>query len=142
MFAGSEFYRFLQPKGQTHSCIALQPCNNSSQVVPENGNTGSLESTDFFFFPFFGEQKWSKGKVRDKLNNLVLFDKATYDKLCKEVPNYKLVTPAVVCGCLARAALQELLSRGLIKLVSKHRAQVIYTRNTKGGDAPAAGEDA
>jgi hypothetical protein len=27
-------------------------------------------------------------------------------------------------------------------LVSKHRAQVIYTRNTKGGDAPAAGEDA
>uniref|UniRef100_A0A2K5KG98 Uncharacterized protein n=1 Tax=Colobus angolensis palliatus TaxID=336983 RepID=A0A2K5KG98_COLAP len=30
----------------------------------------------------------------------------------------------------------------LIKLVSKHRAQVIYTRNTKGGDAPAASEDA
>uniref|UniRef100_A0A8I5NRH3 40S ribosomal protein S25 n=1 Tax=Papio anubis TaxID=9555 RepID=A0A8I5NRH3_PAPAN len=45
-------------------------------------------------------------------------------------------------GSLARAALQELLSKGLIKLVSKHRAQVIYTRNTKGGDAPAAGEDA
>ena len=88
------------------------------------------------------KKKWSKGKVWDKLNNLVLFDKATYDKLCKEVPNYKLVTPAVVCGCLARAALQELLSKGLIKLVSKHRAQVIYTRNTKGGDAPAAGEDA
>uniref|UniRef100_A0AC11BRX4 Ribosomal protein S25 n=1 Tax=Ovis aries TaxID=9940 RepID=A0AC11BRX4_SHEEP len=88
------------------------------------------------------------GKVRDKLNNLVLFDKATYDKLCKEVPNYKLITPAVVSerlkirGSLARAALQELLSKGLIKLVSKHRAQVIYTRNTKGGDAPAAGEDA
>ncbi|XP_067559083.1 small ribosomal subunit protein eS25-like [Pseudorca crassidens] len=94
------------------------------------------------------KKKWSKGKARDKLNNLVLFDKATYDKLCKEVPNYKLVTPAVVserlkiCGSLARAALQELLSKGLIKLVSKHRAQVIYTRNTKGGDAPAAGEDA
>ena len=120
-----------------------------SQVVPEKGNNGSLESTDFFFlFFFFGEQKWSKGKVRDKLNNLVLFDKATYDKLCKEVPNYKLITPAVVSerlkirGSLARAALQELLSKGLIKLVSKHRAQVIYTRNTKGGDAPAAGEDA
>ncbi|KAI4542347.1 hypothetical protein MG293_007726 [Ovis ammon polii] len=30
------------------------------------------------------KKKWSKGKVRDKLNNLVLFDKATYDKLCKE----------------------------------------------------------
>ncbi|CAJ0953491.1 unnamed protein product [Ranitomeya imitator] len=91
--------------------------------------------------------KWSKGKVRDKLNNLVLFDKATYDKLCKEVPNYKLITPAVVSerlkirGSLARAALQELLNKGLIKLVSKHRAQVIYTRNTKGGDAPAGTEE-
>ncbi|XP_019326016.1 PREDICTED: 40S ribosomal protein S25 [Aptenodytes forsteri] len=99
-------------------------------------------------FPHASRHKWSKGKVRDKLNNLVLFDKATYDKLCKEVPNYKLITPAVVSerlkirGSLARAALQELLSKGLIKLVSKHRAQVIYTRNTKGGDAPAAGEDA
>ncbi|CAD7673884.1 unnamed protein product [Nyctereutes procyonoides] len=54
----------------------------------------------------------------------------------REVPNYKLMTPAVVTerlkiqGSLARAALQELLT------------QVIYTRNTKGGDAPAAGEDA
>jgi small subunit ribosomal protein S25e len=45
-------------------------------------------------------------------------------------------------GSLARGALQELLSKGLIKLISKHRVQVIYTRNTKGGDAPAAGEDA
>uniref|UniRef100_A0A8C6DRF4 40S ribosomal protein S25 n=1 Tax=Moschus moschiferus TaxID=68415 RepID=A0A8C6DRF4_MOSMO len=94
------------------------------------------------------KKKWSKGKRWDKLNNPVLFDKATYDKLCKEVLNYKLITPAVISerlkirGSLARAALQELLSKGFIKLVSKHRAQVIYTRNTKGGDAPAAGENA
>ncbi|XP_037591157.1 40S ribosomal protein S25-like [Cebus imitator] len=94
------------------------------------------------------KKKWSKGKVWDKLNNLVLFDKATYDKLCKEVPNYKLITPAVVSeklkiqGFLARAAIQEFLGKGLIKLVLKHIAQVIYTRNTKGGEAPAAGKDA
>merc|ERR1711964_689378 len=83
------------------------------------------------------KKKWSKGKVRDKLNNLVLFDQATYDKLYKEVPAYKLITPAVVSerlkirGSLARNALQELLAKGMIKLVSKHRAQLIYTRNTK-----------
>uniref|UniRef100_A0A673SVW2 40S ribosomal protein S25 n=1 Tax=Suricata suricatta TaxID=37032 RepID=A0A673SVW2_SURSU len=88
----------------------------------------------------------SRGKVRDKLNDLVLFDKATYDQLHKEVPNYKLIIPAVaserleIWGFLTREALQELLSRRLIEPVSKHRAQVIYTRNTKGGDAP--GEDA
>lgn len=65
--------------------------------------------------------------MRDKLNNLVLFDKATYDKLCKEVPNYKLITPAVVSerlkirGSLARAALQELLSKGENSEMEKKR---------------------
>lgn len=63
-------------------------------------------------------QKWSKGKVRDKLNNQVLFDKATYEKLLKEVPAYKLITPSVVSerlkirGSLARKALDELIQKG------------------------------
>ena len=33
------------------------------------------------------KKKWSKGKVRDKLNNLVLFDKPTMEKLMKEGRN-------------------------------------------------------
>ncbi|KAL3885812.1 hypothetical protein ACJMK2_025848 [Sinanodonta woodiana] len=84
------------------------------------------------------KKKWSKGKVRDKLNNLVLFDKATYEKLYKEVPSYKLITPSVVSerlkvrGSLAKQALRELHAKGLIKLVSKHHSQLIYTRATKG----------
>ena len=67
---------------------------------------------------FLAEQKWSKGKVRDKLNNLILFDKATYDKMLKEVPSYKLITPSVVSerlkvrGSLAKQALRELHSKG------------------------------
>merc|ERR1719431_816490 len=86
------------------------------------------------------KKKWSKGKSRDKLNNLVLFDKATYDKLYKEVLSYKLITPSVVSerlkvrGSLARFALQELEGKGLIRLVDKHHAQFIYTRNTKAED--------
>merc|ERR1712141_974002 len=82
------------------------------------------------------KKKWSKGKVRDKLNNLILFDKPTYEKLYKEVPNYKLITPAVVSerlkirGSLARRALIELKSKGLIKEVVKRSSQVIYTRAT------------
>lgn len=31
------------------------------------------------------KKKWSKGKVRDKLSNAVLFDKPSYEKLYKEV---------------------------------------------------------
>merc|ERR1719192_2146626 len=80
------------------------------------------------------KKKKSKGKTRDKLNNLVLFDKATYDKLIKEVPTYKLITPAIVSerlkvrGSLARKALQELKEKGLIRQVVQHSAQTIYTR--------------
>merc|ERR1711976_278036 len=83
------------------------------------------------------KKKWSKGKARDKLNNLVLFDKNTYDKLYKEVPTYKLITPSIVSerlkvrGSLSRRALGELEGKGLIKLVSAHRSQIIYTRVTK-----------
>merc|ERR1712172_71017 len=80
------------------------------------------------------KKKWSKGKTRDKLNNLVLFDKGTYDKLYKEVPTYKLITPSIVSerlkvrGSLARRALIELMEKGLIKQVVAHSSQMIYTR--------------
>merc|ERR1712080_304574 len=83
------------------------------------------------------KKKWSKGKTRDKLNNLVLFDKAAYEKLLKEVPTYKLITPSIVSerlkvrGSLARKALDELTQKGLIKQVVQHHAQTIYTRVTK-----------
>merc|ERR1711993_122173 len=83
------------------------------------------------------KKKWSKGKTRDKLNNLILFDKATYEKLYKEVPSYKLITPSVVSerlkvrASLARLALEELVEKGLIKEIDRHHAQRIYTRATK-----------
>merc|ERR1712029_196491 len=83
------------------------------------------------------KKKWSKGKTRDKLNNLVLFDKPTYEKLLKEVPTYKLITPSIVSkrlkvrGSLARKALAELTHQGLIIQVVQHSAQTIYTRVTK-----------
>merc|ERR1712116_85372 len=94
------------------------------------------------------KKKWSKGKTRDKLNNLVLFDKGTYDKLYKEVPTYKLITPSIVSerlkvrGSLARRALIELMEKGLIKQVVAHSSQMIYTRmigDKEGDDAEAEG---
>ncbi|KAL5701590.1 Small ribosomal subunit protein eS25x [Ranunculus cassubicifolius] len=32
------------------------------------------------------KKKWSKGKQKEKVNNMVLFDQASYDKLLSEVP--------------------------------------------------------
>lgn len=69
------------------------------------------------------KKTWSKHKVLDKLNNLVLFNKATYDKLSKEVPNYQFITQLLPLrdwrpppSSLARAALQKLLSKALTNL--------------------------
>lgn len=64
----------------------------------------------------------------------------------KEVPTYKLITPSVLVdrlrinGSLARKAIADLASQGLIRLVSAHSSQLIYTRATKADDAevPAA----
>merc|ERR1711908_175548 len=82
------------------------------------------------------KKKWSKGKVREKLNNAVVFDQGTYDRMLKEVAAFKLVTPSAISerlkvnGSLARKAIQECLKAGTIKLVDKHSGQYIYTRNT------------
>ncbi|KAG4114161.1 hypothetical protein ERO13_D12G029200v2 [Gossypium hirsutum] len=82
------------------------------------------------------KKKWSKGKQKEKVNNMVLFDQATYDKLLSEAPKYKLITPSILSdrmrinGSLARKAIRELMARGLIRLVSAHSSQQIYTRAT------------
>ncbi|KAI9002559.1 S25 ribosomal protein-domain-containing protein [Hyaloraphidium curvatum] len=90
------------------------------------------------------KKKWSKGKVKDKANNAVSLDKATYDKLVKEVPTYKLITLSVLVdrmrinASLARIALRDLESKGLIRRVSTHHSQLIYTRATREEEPEAA----
>ncbi|PHT62274.1 40S ribosomal protein S25 [Capsicum annuum] len=82
------------------------------------------------------KKKWSKGKQKEKVNNMVLFDKATYDKLITEAPKYKLITPSVlsdsmrISGSLSGKAVRELTAKGLIRMVSAHASQQIYTRAT------------
>ncbi|EFH62479.1 hypothetical protein ARALYDRAFT_900300 [Arabidopsis lyrata subsp. lyrata] len=41
-------------------------------------------------------RKRSKGKQKEKVNNMVLFDQATYDKLMSEAPKFKLITPSIL----------------------------------------------
>ncbi|KAJ3133542.1 hypothetical protein HK100_004299 [Physocladia obscura] len=91
------------------------------------------------------KKKWSKGRTKDKANNAVIFDKLTFDKLFKEVPTYKLITPSVLVdrlkinGSLARVAIRDLASKGLIKPVVVSKKQLIYTRATVDeASAPAA----
>ncbi|WOK97321.1 40S ribosomal protein S25-4-like [Canna indica] len=82
------------------------------------------------------KKKWSKGKQKEKVNNAVLFDQATYDKMLTEVPKFKQITPSVLSerlrinGSLARRAIKDLMARGAIRMVSAHASQQIYTRAT------------
>merc|ERR1712029_1102474 len=79
------------------------------------------------------KKKWSKGKVKEKLANLVMFDKPTYDKLLKEIPKAKLITQAVVSerlkvnGSVAKVAIRHLEEKGLIVHVGEKSAkQMVY----------------
>ena len=72
-----------------------------------------------------------------------MFDKNTFEKLTKEVPTYKLITPSILVdrlrinGSLARVAIRDLAAKGLIKPISVHSKQLIYTRATKDEDVVA-----
>ena len=99
----SNIFFFLQPpKKDTKKVPSKAPAKKK-----EGGSGGKAK-----------KKKWSKGKVRDQLNNLVLFDKQTYDKFMKEVPSYKLITPSVVSerlkitGSLAKRGLHMLHTKG------------------------------
>lgn len=84
------------------------------------------------------KKKWSKAKSHEKLNSMVLFDKKTYDKMLKDVPKMKLITPSIVSdrlkvnGSLARKAIAILLERGDVREIAHHNSQSIYTRATAG----------
>merc|ERR1712022_60204 len=81
--------------------------DRSTQKMPpkkkddKKGATGSKKTMkDFLAKTKAGasakKKKWSKGKVREKLNNAVTFDQPTYDKMMKEAAMFKLVTPSVI----------------------------------------------
>ncbi|KAG4306106.1 hypothetical protein PORY_000094 [Pneumocystis oryctolagi] len=82
------------------------------------------------------KKKWSKGKVKDKSNNVVIIDNALCDRIYKDVMYYRMVSVSVLVdrfkinGSLARKALKLLCDQGIIKKVCTHHAQAIYTRAT------------
>ena len=60
---------------------------------------------------------------------------ATYDKMMKEIPKSKMITPSIVSerckinGSLARQAIRHLEGEGLIQAVGEtHHTLLLYTR--------------
>ncbi|KAH0356496.1 hypothetical protein KCU81_g238, partial [Aureobasidium melanogenum] len=78
--------------------------------------------------------------VKDKAQHAVILDKATSDRLQKEVQSYRLVTVATLVdrlkinGSLARRSLADLEEQGQIKKVVSHSKCLVYTRAVGGTD--------
>ncbi|KOS13406.1 ribosomal protein s25 [Malassezia pachydermatis] len=80
------------------------------------------------------KKKWSKGKVKDKAQNAVYLDKALYERVIKEVPTFKMITPSILIdrlkinGSVARLAIRHFEREGQIKRLIHHHGQLVYTR--------------
>merc|ERR1711924_171366 len=76
-----------RPASQSHSKMPPK-----KKVDPKKaGKTDSKKSMKDFLAKSKGgaaakKKKWSKGKVREKLNNSVVFDQATYDRMMRRLP--------------------------------------------------------
>ena len=95
------------------------------------------------FFPILSYhiKKWTYNltiallKVKDKANHAVILDKATSDKLYKDVQSYRLITVATLVdrlkinGSLARKALNDLEEKGQIKKIVGHSKLSIYSES-------------
>jgi len=80
------------------------------------------------------KKKWSKGKVKDKAQHAVIMDKATLEKLMKEIGTSRVITVATLVdrlkinGSLARENLKKLKEAGQITEVAHHHSFLLYTR--------------
>ncbi|KAL6518975.1 hypothetical protein OROMI_032954 [Orobanche minor] len=87
--------------------------------------TMSLLTTNFLSGKSIEEiRKMLQLKERSNLLNLKLLEKGKY---LLQVQQYHLL---LISGSLARKAIKELMARGLIRMVSAHSSQQIYTRAT------------
>merc|ERR1712130_213705 len=78
-----------------------------------------------------GKKKWSKGKVKDKLNNKVFMDEATDKAMRKDVTNMSLITISTlsekykIIGSLCRPLIKQFAAEGKIKQVGHNTAQLV-----------------
>merc|ERR1739844_641374 len=81
-----------------------------------------------------GKKKWSKGKVKDKLNNSVFLTEATMKAINKDIPNTGLITIShisdkyKIIGGLAKKIIRHFLSEGVIVPVgTQHSSLMLYS---------------
>lgn len=81
-----------------------------------------------------GAKKWTKGKVKEKADNAVFLDQATYDrimtgipKLGKHISTSILIEKYKIVGSIARTLLKKAVETGIIRSVEGHSKQALFT---------------
>merc|ERR1711862_603257 len=81
-----------------------------------------------------GKKKWSKGKVKDKLNNKVFLDEPTWKLIQKDIPNMNLCTISSmsekykIIGSLCRPLIKQFVAEGkIVPIGNQHSSLVLYT---------------
>merc|ERR1712007_225062 len=83
-----------------------------------------------------GKKKWSKGKVKDKLNNACFLDKKTYDKYCTEMSKMHLITISnladrfKIIGSLARPMIKKMLEEGKVRAFGNQTSKLYLCTGT------------
>jgi small subunit ribosomal protein S25e len=80
-------------------------------------------------------KKWSKGKSKEKANNLILIDNENYERILREIFKNKVLTPSnlterfhISCS-LSKKILNDLAKKKLIIEMKKSSKQTLYIKN-------------
>lgn len=116
------------------SCAGAMGANKAAQKTKEQKTKAAMANSR-------SRKTWTRGKAKENLQNAVMFDRTTYDKMLKEIPKAKLITPAVVSerlkvnGSVARQAISHLEEKDLISRVGeKQHTLQIHTRKIGVGE--------
>lgn len=119
----------------------MTPLTQHSSASTQSPNLGDTHSIPRRTIPNIRFERQSRPRktplthpaVKDKAQHAVVLDKATNDKLQKDVQSYRLITVATLVdrlkinGSLARKALADLEEQGSIKKVVGHSKLAIYS---------------
>ena len=121
----------------TGTCSSLSRQEAKEEVVKGQRYINSYHPAPSSLSGLTDFQSWHKltllPLVKDKANHAVILDKATSDKLNKDVQSYRLITVATLVdrlkinGSLARKCLTDLEEKGQIKKVVGHSKLNIYS---------------
>jgi len=80
------------------------------------------------------KKKWSKSRVKEKIENQNFIDIKLYERILKEISKDKLITPNILTtrfriSCsLAKKILIELSGKGNIKMIKYSSKEPLFTR--------------